>query len=177
LVCARLDTTPRCGVPCRSATAVSNCALVKPKKCHSSNESCGGIRTPLSSTRGRALRVSRERSVACYGPARARQMRSHLEQVGDTFSSCESRNFPPAWGCPGSQPRPVPVSGGVPHDGQRMSARFGHGVGCFVLKWTISASAAVGRQRAVRALCVHKGAQCCAAVTIFRRAIHPFVDC
>jgi hypothetical protein len=25
-------------------------------------------------------------------------MRSHLEQVRDAFSSCESRNFPPAWG-------------------------------------------------------------------------------
>jgi hypothetical protein len=146
LVCARLDTTPRCGVPCR----------------------CRRCRTvPWSSPRNVTLQMSRvaelgplcrQRGVVRYespentgprvtGHQGPRQSTSHLEQVSDAFSSCESHNFRPGWGRPGSQPRPVPVSGGVPQDGATDVCALRTGVGCFVLRWTIGVVAPAARNK------------------------------
>jgi len=94
-------------VPLPEAEAVSSYALVKPKKCRSSTESCGGIRTLCRLDLG-----SLSWEIA------ALQGAPHLRQLNDAFSSCESHTFNPRSEPAGSpwtvvQPRPGPVSGGV----------------------------------------------------------------
>jgi hypothetical protein len=182
LVCARVDTSLRRPLP---MTAVSNYALVKPKKCHCSNESCGGIRTPLSPTRAWALR---EHWGARYGHQGAHEMSSHLEQISDGFSSCESRNFPPSLGVLARSLDPCRSRVG-PHDVAMDICALRTPSRLFRFEMDDFASSHFSRETGApecsrretagcpRSLCVHKGAQCCAAVTIFRRAIHPFVDC
>jgi hypothetical protein len=148
VVCAGPDTTPRCGVPCRR------------RRCRT---------VPWSSPRNVTLQMSRvaelgplcrQHEVARYqspentgshvtGHQGARQKRSHLEQVRDAFSSCESRNFPLL----GASWLAASTRAGLGWGATQ-------GIGCSVLTWTVlrrragrekqsRRHASVGRRRGV----------------------------
>jgi hypothetical protein len=151
---------------------------------------------PWSSPRNVILQMSRvaELGPVCrqtaflrYPLGAGRRVRSHLQQVSGGFSSCESHNFsldrglPGAYGCDPCRSRVRSPRAG---DDGCLSALDGR----FVLK-RLFRSSRLPRE-AGGSTCLlslldamiavatgPRGAQCCAAVTIFRRAIHAFVDC